>query len=149
MGLLPSIGIGWSRKRLLQVLAVRATGARRVLALSEPLARAFVEAGYEVQRALVTNGQVQVGDSEVEIVLAPIEALCRTGWRDEVIAELAHALRPGGLLCLVGGGLALHKEPSRARLAALLLHAGLAEVEQLEALGSILSIGRRRLVTTE
>jgi hypothetical protein len=117
----------------------RAAGATplSVAALDEGVARALSQAGHAAVLTRVENGRIQLDD-------AVADGLCLSGLPEEAgfLRECARAVKPGGRV-LIAIGLATARR-ERHHLTALMLHAGLVDLEQRWTRGVLLSSGRVR-----
>jgi hypothetical protein len=150
-------GSGWGAKALARALSQPAAGAAakaaagaesttpiklRVATLSEPVARALEQAGHEPLRVVVENGRLPLEDRIAD-------ALCVSGLppaevAPQVLSECLRVVRDGGrVLVATQAGLA-RRGPERHEVCALLLHAGLVELEQKMSRGTVISSGRVR-----
>ncbi|HEY7956378.1 MAG TPA: hypothetical protein VII38_13840 [Polyangia bacterium] len=137
--ILEALGLGasWGAKPL-----ARAVGSSKakVAALTEPLARALEAAGHEAVRATLDEGRLSLEAGSVD-------ALCLAGLPDSaalLLTECARVVRHGGrVLVATPAGLA-RRGPDRAEVSALLLHAGLIDLEQKLTRGTAISSGRVR-----
>jgi hypothetical protein len=126
--------LGADRPALQKVLRPLYEGDRplRVLLSGGALARPLRAAGCEVYEA-------QKGPPP-----APPDVICASGVRGDLRAALqewAEQVRPGGMVVLV----TRRGHPTRARLCAALLHAGLVEPVQRAAGFSVITAGRAAL----
>lgn len=132
-------GSGWGAKAL-----ARSIGAepRRVVALSEPVARALVEAGHQVDRLQLENGRLQLDD-------ASCDALCASGLppvdvAPQVLRECARVVKPGGRVLVATPYGLTRRGPERHLLTALFMHAGLVDLRQRMSRGIVLTSGAVR-----
>jgi SAM-dependent methyltransferase len=143
-GIASALGLGsaWGGKALAR--AVTTDGPKlQVAALSEGVARALEQAGHTAARARLEDGRLPLPDGAVD-------ALCVSGLPDEVesartaLGECARVVRPGGrVLVATAAGLA-RRGPERHLVTALLLHAGLRDLEQRMSRGIVITSGRVR-----
>ncbi len=133
MDLVGALGLGGARA------LVRAVGSekRRVIALDESVARALEQAGHTSLAARVENSRLHFEE-------APVDALCLSALPDDasLLRDCARAVKAGGRVLIASGMSAARKE--RHLVMALLLHAGLVDLEQHWSRGILISSGRVR-----
>src|SRR5262249_27460698 len=95
------------------------------------------QAGHTAEVARLDNGRLAGGERQAD-------ALCLAGLPSDAVMlrECARAVRPGGSVWVATGMAAARRE--RPLGMALLLHAGLVELEQRWSRGVLLSTGRVR-----
>jgi hypothetical protein len=134
------VGSGWGAKALARALPPSSgSGPLRVAALSEAIARAIEAAGHHALRAAPRDGRLALDDGAAD-------ALCVSGLPEDPAAlrECARVVHDGGrVLVATPAGLA-RRGPARQLVAALLLHAGLADLEQRVARGIVITSGSVR-----
>ena len=113
-----------------------------VVALSDAIARAAEAAGHTALRAPLTHGRLQLDD-------AVADALCVSGLpppevAPQVLAECTRVVRHGGRILLATAGGLTGRGPARHLVAALMMHAGLVNLEQRLSRGTVISRGRVR-----
>lgn len=113
-----------------------------VAALSDPIARAAEAAGHQALRAELTHGRLQLDDSSAD-------ALCLSGLppvdsAGPVISECARVVKNGGRLMVATPGGLTGRGPARHLVAALMLHAGLTDLEQQLVRGTVITRARVR-----
>jgi SAM-dependent methyltransferase len=132
-------GSGWGAKAMARALG---EGKLKVAALSDPVARALEQAGHEPFLVEPKNGRLPLED-------AAVDALCCSGLpppetAPQLLAEFARVVKSGGrVIVATAGGLA-RRGPQRPLIAALLLHAGIVDLDQRMSRGVVLSSGRVR-----
>jgi ubiquinone/menaquinone biosynthesis C-methylase UbiE len=129
-------GSGWGAKAL-----ARAVGGeqRRVVALSEPLARALEHAGHQVVRAQLENGRLALDDGAADALCA--SGLPPTEVAAQVLAECARVVRPGGRVLVATPAGLTRRGPPRHVVCAAFLHAGLLGLEQRLTRGILVTAG--------
>jgi hypothetical protein len=135
------LGIGGSAgaKAMMRMLDKPALS---VASLSEPIARAAEAAGHSPLRAQLTNGRLQLDD-------ACADALCISGLppvdsAGPVLAECARVVKTGGRILVATAGGLTGRGPDRHLVAALMLHAGLVNLEQQIVRGTVITRARVR-----
>ena len=114
----------------------------RVATLSEPVARALEQAGHEPLRVVVENGRLPLEDRVAD-------ALCVSGLppaevAPQILSECLRVVRDGGRVLVATQAGLTRRGPERQQVCALLLHAGLVELEQKMSRGTVISSGRVR-----
>jgi len=129
LGSLASTLLGGTTRNLCRELARRRPGtALAVAALTEPVARALGAAGHEAHLATLSDGRLDLDPSSVD-------AVCLSGLESQVLeAALGESARVAKDQALVF--LAASRRMSRARVAALFLHAGFVDIEQRDQVTS-------------
>jgi hypothetical protein len=130
------MGSGLGARALARAVAGR---AERVAALSEPVARALEQAKLEVVRVALLEGKIALPDGACD-------ALCASGLVDEqalpALTECARVVKGGGRIYLASAVGLTRRGPERHLVSALLLHAGLVDLEQRLERGVAISSGR-------
>jgi hypothetical protein len=140
-----ALGLGAARgSKALARATARLGKGRRVVALSEPIARALEAEGQEAVRAAFTDGRLTLADGHGD-------ALCGSGLPEADVAgaltmlrECARVVKHGGLVLVATGSGLTGRGAERSLVTALLLHAGLEDLEQRLQRGSAISSGRVR-----
>jgi hypothetical protein len=137
MDLVGALGLGGA-KALVRSLATNGDGKLRVISLDEHVARCLEQAGHSSLLARVENSRLNFED-------APADALCLSSLPNDasLMRECARAVRPGGRVLVASGMATARKE--RHLVMALLLHAGLVDLEQHWSRGILISSGRVRV----
>jgi ubiquinone/menaquinone biosynthesis C-methylase UbiE len=136
-----ALGVGAARGA--KALARAVPGEkRRVVALSDAVARALEQAGHEAVRAELTPGKLALDD-------AGADALCASGMPDpaaarEVLRECARVVRNGGRVVIATAAGIVGRGPERAIITALFMHAGLTDLQQQMSRGTAITSGRVR-----
>jgi SAM-dependent methyltransferase len=143
-GIASALGLGsaWGGKALAR--AVSASGGQRlaVVALSDGVARALEQAGHQARLAPVEDGHLPLPDHQAD-------ALCASGLPEveaapRVLRECARVVRPGGRVLVATAAGLTRRGPERHLVAALLLHAGLVDLDQRLSRGIVITSGRVR-----
>jgi SAM-dependent methyltransferase len=139
-GIASALGLGSAFGAKALARAVSVGGAHlRVVALSDRVARALEQAGHVSLLAPPENGRLPLEDRAAD-------ALCASGLPEietapRILRECARVVRPGGrVLVATAAGLA-RRGPERHLVTALLLHAGLVDLEQRMSHGTVITSG--------
>jgi hypothetical protein len=134
-------GSGWGGKALARAVGDGRRGLK-VAALSEVVARALEQAGHEPLRATLERNRLPLED-------AAADALCASGLPPAdvaplVLAECARVVRSGGRVMIATAAGLARRGPDRTLVCALMLHAGLTDLEQRMSRGTVITSGRVR-----
>jgi hypothetical protein len=142
MGLASALGLGAGAGARALARSVGGQG-RRVIALSDGIARALVKAGHQPLAGVLHDGRLELDD-------ATADALCASGLPEDVAAapsllrECARVVRDGGAVLVATPSGLTRRGPERSLVCALFLHAGLVELEQHVERGVAVTRGRVR-----
>jgi SAM-dependent methyltransferase len=143
VGLEDALGIGsaWGGRALARAVT-REGKPLRVVALAEGIARALEHAGHVSLLTRIENGRLPLDD-------AATDALCLSGFPEvddptRVVRECARVVRPGGRVLLATPAGLARRGPDRHLVTAVLLHAGLVDLEQRAQRSIVITSGRVR-----
>ena len=142
-GLADALGLGsaWGGRALARTVT-RDGKPLRVVALADGIARALEHAGHVSLLARIADGRLPLDD-------AAADALCFSGFPEvedptHVVRECARVVRPGGRVLLATPAGLARRGPERSLVSAVLLHAGLVDLEQRVQRGIVITSGRVR-----
>ena len=131
--------LGLSGARALARAIGTAGGKLRVLTLDAGAARALEQAGHVSLLARIEDGRLQYDEDEAD-------ALCLSGLPDDParLRECTRAVKAGGRVIIATGMALARRGPERHIVTAMLLHAGLVDLQQRWSRGILLTSGRVR-----
>ena len=140
--LVGALGFGpaWGARGLARAVG-RGGGRLRVAALAEPVLRALGRNGHEPVRAPLAGGRLGLDDGATDAVC--VSGLPHQG-TPALLGECARVVKPGGQVLIATALGKSRRGPDRHVVAALLLHAGLVDIEQQLARGVVITSGRVR-----